>query len=316
MMSRSIRDRLAILLMIASAALTVLAPTADAQTAVVGTADFRNAPQLVPGTYTERLVTGDSAWYSIMYANGTDYEFDVQVAGGAPAGVQAVVSLVAPTLATVDGPSSTVAGGGAVYPTGQTNIWFLKVSLETTSQLGVEYPVTLSVAGVESTSTADCADIPGCDLAGEYATLEAAVTRAEQELSDGDQLETAEEVTRDIESLRGFGSSAATRLPEERARLERNEAIMAQLCAPEPMCETFPDPGSKTPLLGLLVGLAALAGGAYVAVTKLRGEPDPELEVQAHAPAKPKKQRRSSAIERARSEGAARRKAEKKRKRK
>ncbi|MBT6445395.1 MAG: hypothetical protein HOK58_10470, partial [Acidimicrobiaceae bacterium] len=77
-------------------------PTADAQAVVVGSADFRNAPQLPPGQYVDRIVTGDTAWYSIIYTNNTPYNFDVAFQDSPPdRGVDLSVSLVAPTLTTV-----------------------------------------------------------------------------------------------------------------------------------------------------------------------------------------------------------------------
>ena len=72
------------LLVIVVSAVGSFSPGAQAQTGVTGTADFRNAPRLSPGSYVDRIVTGDSAWYSIIYTNSTPYKFEVDFQGGRP----------------------------------------------------------------------------------------------------------------------------------------------------------------------------------------------------------------------------------------
>jgi len=281
-------------------------PVADAQTPVVGTADFRKAPQLVPGTYSDRLVTGDTAWYSLVYTNETPYDFKVAIAGNPPVGVSLTASFVAPTLTTVDGPAESVSGPGVVYPAGHTNLWFLKVSLESSGQAGVEYPITLTIEGVQTLGVDDCEDTPGCStLEAEYNELQSSLSEAETELEAIGSLETEAAVSSEIENLRGFADTAATLLPGIEGRLAQNEAAMARLCAPDPMCETFPDPAPKTPLIGWLVGLAALIFGAYTAVKKLSDESELDMDSD-------KQTRAPSAIEKARREAAVKKKADKK----
>lgn len=71
---RSILPRIVLL----TAALTLLAPgslglpsivEAQDRVAVEGTADFRNPPTLGPGSYSDRMVSGESIWYGVLYTN-------------------------------------------------------------------------------------------------------------------------------------------------------------------------------------------------------------------------------------------------------
>ena len=273
------------------------APDADAQAAVTGTADFRNAPQLPPGTYFDRIVTGDSAWYAIVYTNGTPYEFEVDFQGADPGrGFDLNVSFVAPTLTTVDGPGDVVAGRGVNYPAGHTNVWFLKVSLDSADQVGIEYPISIQVAGVQAESVENCSDIPGCVLDDEYAAVNVALAEATAELERARSQETLAAVRAEIENLRGFAESADTLAPAAQARLARAEAVMAELCAPEVMCDEFPPPGTKTPIIGWIVGLGALGFGGYRAFNKFTRDPEAEV---ATAPRTPSSLERAKADQKA-----------------
>lgn len=267
---------LAVVLMIS------FAPIAAAQIPVTGTADFRNAPLLTPGTYTDRIVTGDSAWYAVMYANGTPYEFSVDFQGAGASDLSLTTSFVAPTLTTVDGPAATVSGSGVEYPAGSTNVWFVKVSLETSGQIGVDYPIELTVSGVESVGTEDCSATPGCALDDEWATAMAQLDQARASAEAARSAETTAQVQAEIDNLTGFRDSAQALLPTAESRLNRAEAAMADLCNPDPFCDPFPDAGSSTPLLGWIVGLAALVGGGYLFSNK-RSTTD-ETELAAAAP--------------------------------
>ena len=252
-------------------------PTADAQAVVVGSADFRNAPQLPPGQYVDRIVTGDTAWYPIIYTNNTPYNFDVAFQDSPPdRGVDLSVSLVAPTLTTVDGPAAVVSGSGVTYPAGHTNAWFLKVSLATNGQIGVEYPIVLTINGVQALGTDDCSDIDGCTLDDEYAAVGVALAKATAELEQARSQETLAAVQNQMENSRGFVESANALGPTAQSRLARAERQMAQLCAPDPMCAEFPNPGSRTPLIGWIFGLAALGFGAFRAFKKLTTDPAPQ----------------------------------------
>ena len=262
------------LLVLVLSAVGSFSPEAQAQTGVTGTADFRNAPQLSPGSYVDRIVTGDSAWYSIIYTNSTPYEFEVDFQGVDPGpGFDLNVSFVAPTLMIVDGPAGLVDGNGVEYPAGHTNVWFLKVSLETSDQVGVNYPIVIRVDGVQTVSIEACGDIDGCVLDHEYAAILVALAEANADLEAARSQETLAAVEAEIENLRGFSESASTLAPAAQARLARAEAVMAELCAPVSICDEFPDPGSKTPLFGWVFGLAALGFGGFRVFKKLTTEP-------------------------------------------
>jgi len=274
-------------------------PIAGAQAVVVGSADFRNAPELPPGQYVDRIVTGDTAWYSIIYTNNMPYNFAVAFQDSPPdRGVDLSVSLVAPTLTTVDGPAAVVSGSGVTYPAGHTNAWFLKVSLATDDQIGVEYPIVLTIDGVQALGTDDCSDIDACTLDDGYAVVGVALAKATAELEQARSQETLVAVQNQIENSRGFVESASALEPTAQSRLARAERQMAQLCAPDPMCVEFPNPGSRTPLIGWIFGLAALGFGAFRAFKKLTTDPAP-----AAAPAPP---RRLSSREQAQAEKKAR----------
>jgi len=290
------------LLILVVSAVGSFSPDAHAQTGVTGTADFRNAPQLLPGSYVDRIVTGDSAWYAIIYTNGTPYEFEVGFQGADPGrGLDLNVSFVAPTLTTVDGPAALVDGNGVEYPAGHTNVWFLKVSLETSDQIGVEYPIVISVAGVQAVSVEACGDIDGCVLDDEYAAIKVALAEANADLEAARSQETLAAVEAEIENLRGFAESADTLAPAAEARLAGAEAIMAELCAPISMCDEFPDQGSTTPLVGWIFGLGALGFGVFKVFKKLTTDPTAKVEdVPVRVP---------SSLERAKAENKAKAKA-------
>ncbi|MGY9082282.1 MAG: hypothetical protein ACKVK3_06735 [Acidimicrobiales bacterium] len=262
------------LLILVVSAVGSFGPDAHAQGQTIGTADFRNAPQLTPGSYLDRIVTGDSAWYSVIYTNGTPYEFEVDFQGANPGtGFDLTLSFVAPTLTTVDGPAAVVIGNGVDYPAGHTNVWFLKVSLETSNQNGVEYPIIVSVDGVQSASLEACSDIDDCVLDDDYAAINVALAEATAGLEIARSQEKAAAVEAEIENLRGFAESAGTLAPAAQSRLVQAEAIMAQMCAPLTLCDEFPDPGSKTPVIGWIFGLGALAFGGFRVFKKLTTEP-------------------------------------------
>lgn len=260
------------------------APMAQAQDPVVGTADFRNAPLLGPGSYSDRLVTGDTAWYSVAYINDDDYRFAVSLAGVTPGSTPELdlnLSFVAPTLTTIDGPAAVVEGPGFEYSVGHTNIWFLKVSLETTGQVGLEYPIEITVEGVQNVGAQPCSELPGCSLDDELRTLNGDLAQARADLAEVNSQDTLEAVERELANLDGFVQSARLKGPEAQSRLLQAQNTMATLCAPELTCEEFPNPGTKTPLIGWVVGIAVLGFGLFRASKKLKRDTsaeEPEVE--------------------------------------
>jgi len=271
---RSLLGALAVFLAATLSILLMMTPVADAQAQVTGAADFRNAPQLPPGQYGDTIVSGDSAWYSIVYTNGTPYAFEVEIRGDAPRELDLTVSFIAPTLDTVDGPAAVLQGSGASYPDGHTNVWFLKVSLDTNGQTGIAYPFTIQVDGVQFFGTEPCAETPECTLDAQYREISTELAQARSQLDDS--LQTTEAVQSEIDNSLGILSSAEKLKPQLVSRLARSKTIMAKLCAPEPICQTFPDPGNKTPLIGWIAGLAAIGLGGARALKRFKTAEDPE----------------------------------------
>jgi len=183
--------------------------------------------------------------------------------------VQAQISFVAPTLTTIEGPSRSISGSNLSYPVGDVNTWFLKVSLTTTGQVGIEYPVIVTVSGVESLGREACSAATGCTLDQDLAVITNQLTDLRAEVERNGSRETTEVVEASIRGSQSFLDTANNRLPAAEARLNRAEARMADLCNPDPFCETFPQPAARTPLLGLVVGIGALAAGGYLGFRKI-----------------------------------------------
>lgn len=252
---------------------------------VVGTADFRNPPTLEPGSYLDTIVTGETVWYAIVYTNGTPYRFEVSLPDGvAEEGTTVSASFVGPTLGTVGDRSTVVEGSGASYANAHTNVWYVTVTLETTGRLGVEHRIQLDVEGAEATGFGDCSRISTCTLDDELAVLDTESAEVETDLAEVLAMDTADVVQREIESLQGQLETADTLQVGADAALARAEARMADLCAPETTCETFPDQGSKTPIWAWMLGLAVLAIGA----NKIRKPKPPPPQRQVARPASPK----------------------------
>jgi len=265
---------LALLSLLVTLAVGSGAPTADAQQRVVGAADFRGAPQLVPGQYQDTIVTGDNAWYSLVYTNNTPYKFDVSFAGAAPGDAELVATFVAPTLSNVSGPSASIDGRGVEYPSGHTNVWFLKVSLMSSGQAGIEYPIIISVDGVLNETIEPCREVPGCTLDTEFAALTDELDLAKANLAELRAQETTENVTAEIQNLKGFIETSDLLTPKAQARQARAEATMARLCDPDPICTEFPQPAPRPVVLGLILGFGALGLGGYRALNRFRNAPE------------------------------------------
>lgn len=257
---------------------------AHAQTDVVGTADFRNAPILPAGQYADQIVSGDTAWYSFVYTNETPYRFAVRLSGPGSDELELAASFVAPTLDTVAGPDQEITGSGVIYPGGQTNVWFLKVTLATTGTPGVVHDFVLDIEGVESTRIENCASLVDCSLDSDLAALDDQFASVSDELEVALARESTDQVRQEIENLQGFFETSEAFRPAAEARLAQAESQMATLCAPDTTCTEFPEPASTTPFLGWVVGALALGGGAARLATKPRPEETLEDEVPPPTP--------------------------------
>lgn len=264
-------------LVVAAIGLVLIAPMAIASaqepTEVVGTADFRNPPTLVDGRYVDTIVTGETVWYAVVYANSTPYRFEVSLADvdvDADDELTLEASFVGPTLGSVGRSSTVLESSGASYGSAKTNVWYLKVSLETTGRLGVEHRLLIEVVGAESTGFGDCTQIAECTLDEELATIDEQVELVESGLADALAQDETSLVEREITSLRDQLGVSDTIGPQAQARLANAEARMAQLCAPDATCETIPAPGSKTPIWAWAIGGLVFAGGVRRRVTTMR----------------------------------------------
>ena len=240
---------------------------------VVGTADFRDPPALMSGQYSDTIVTGDTVWYAILYTNNTPYRFEVSLPGvdlGAQNELTLEASFIGPTLGSVGESAALVAGPGAAYNSGDTNVWYIKVALETTGRLGVEYRLMLDIEGAEATGFDDCTKMPECTLDDELALINEQAGQLEADLADLIERGSATVAQIEIDELHRQVNTSATQLIEAEAGLAGAEARLAQLCAPSATCETFPDPGTTTSPLAWALGALVLAGGARAIVKRLR----------------------------------------------
>ncbi|MDH3682152.1 MAG: hypothetical protein OEV40_19640 [Acidimicrobiia bacterium] len=260
------RSALLALTCAAAVALFVLAgpSRSDAQdtVAVDGTADFRNPPRLAPGSYSDTIVTGETVWYAVLYTNDVPYRFAADLTDidlDAQSDLTLSVSFVGPTLSVLD--SGLELQGSARYDGGGTNVWYLAVSLDTEGRLGVEHQLVLDVEGVLSAGLEPCeAD---CALREQLAAVDADIVEV-QERIDGlgeDPTAVLEAELTELETRRNTAEDS----------LDRADARIRELCAPEPDCEELTEPPSTTPLWATaLGGLLLAAGVASLAVFALR----------------------------------------------
>ncbi len=227
---------------------------------VEGTADFRNPPTLGPGAYSDRMVSGESIWYGVLYTNNEDFRFAVsfaEPAAAADSDLTLEIALIGPTLGQA-GSADPVIIGSASYDGGETNLWYLEVRLESDGVLGLEYEIHIDVEGVEENKINDCTETPECTLDVELEGVNAEIVELEEDIGELENAESPDVVQGDIDELRVDLQDA-----ENQASTQRDE--IALLCAPETDCTELPELDPVTPgwalALGgllLLVGLGAL----------------------------------------------------------
>ena len=254
-----------------------------------GTTDFRNPPTLENGVYRDTIVTGEAVWYAVVYTNDVPYRFEATLPAVDPVTAEELtieVSFIGPTLGSVqEGP---LLQGSASTNAGETNVWYLQVTLSTTGQLGVAHEMQLSIDGVQSSEFETCDDIPDCDLDEQLAELDEQLAALEDDLAgvsepvddipepvvdesvDAVDDETATQIA-ELEAeetgVRAEIAAAETRSTQAVTELTDAEAEIADICGDEPDCESVLSPDeSSTPIwawasgaLVLLAGVAALA---------------------------------------------------------
>jgi hypothetical protein len=229
-----------------------------------GTSDFRDPPMLVPGSYSDTIVSGESVWYAVLYTNDVEFRIEVDLVDvdlDAQDELTLTANFISPTLGGSG--SGRLLEGSTGYSAGGTNVWYIEVDLATSGRLGVEHQLSLDIDGFSSDRLERC-ELPDCTAADDLAAIETEIAQIEENLAaldDTDAQEVVEEEIADLEQRQ-----ADARQEESLA----NDEIAAH-CAPEPDCDTLPEPGSSTPLWALLVSGAILLSGAGVLATGLRG---------------------------------------------
>lgn len=259
--------------------LAATAVRADAQTPVEGAADFRNAPLLPPGQFVDEIVTGESVWYALIYTNDTPYRFEVSLPDvdlEADDELTLEARFVGPTFETVGRSGTVVEGSGLRYPSGHTNVWFLVVTLSSSGEENVPYDLVIDVVeGVQDAGLEDCADVAGCTYEADLQRAQAEFDAVQAEFDAAAALEQQVRVEAEISNLTGFLETSESLRPAVEARLKPLEEKMAELCAPEPTCTTFPEQPGKTSVVGLGIGSLALIGGASRAYRRYNAPDEP-----------------------------------------
>jgi len=273
-----------VLLAIAPIFVVVSAGSLAAQdvTEVDGTPDFRSPPFLGNGTFSDTIVAGEAVWYAVIYTNDAPYQIEVDVPGvdlDSNDDLELETSFISPTLGAAQ--TGTTLLRGTAFLTGggpETQAWFIKIALNTTGRLGVQYDVVFTIDGVEDTGIDSCLDDPGCTLDEDLAALDSELEQirssidliesAEAEGDDGG-LEALQQEADRLQSELTSGESALASVEQRTQSAESETASsledIAAICAPEADCVEPPPLGSSTSTLGLVLGgLVLIAGVALL----------------------------------------------------
>ena len=169
--------------MAASPAPTPPAPaSADGPVATVeGARDFRTAPQIGDGDFTDTIVVGETLWYAVLLANDDASAFEVRTVVEPPAGddVELELRFVGPSLDVLERTSGDLVAREFYF--GDRNdqeawTWFIAYALSSSEAEGPpatgEHTIRFRVSGTASTDVSPCADAPSCPAYGEVAELE------------------------------------------------------------------------------------------------------------------------------------------------
>lgn len=249
-------------------------------TPVEGTADFRNPPVLMPGSYSDTIVTGEALWYAVVYTDDTPYRFevtlpDVDLESNEELSLE--TRFITPTLGAVESGSTLLEGRASITGGGtQTFIWYIEVRLSTTERLGVSYALILDIEGVESTRFEPCSELPDCTLDQELAELQAELAEVQADLDalgdqDSEAVLAAEIADLQAEIIQLENEISAAELREAEAAEAQTEAEdeIAAICSPDIECDVAPDPGSSTPVWAVVIAALVLAGGLGMVGMKL-----------------------------------------------
>lgn len=249
-MSRHITATLLALLLV------LLLPTAASATvAVTGTADYRAAPRLVDGTYTDTIVTGETVWYAVLYTNDAPYTFTVDLADvdldAEDTELDLSASFIGPTLGAIG--SGRELSGSASYTGGGTNLWYLAVELATEGRLGVAHDLVIEVEGVAASGFDDCTADPDCDLDTTVAELESRLAELETQLDEFDGEDSGTTVEEEVAQLEADIATAEADISAARDSI-------AELCGGSP-CTELNEPAGAAGVVPLAIGALVLIGG-------------------------------------------------------
>ena len=237
----------------------------DAAESLDGAADFRTAPLVGPGTYRDTIVTGEIAWYSVLYTNDEDLHLGARLAdvdADADDELELIRAFVGPNLEHLEvRPEDVGPGYSARWRGGETdtNQWFVVFELKTTGQVGVPHELEFTLSGFASRSQDECRaectlDEELVELEDEIAALEAEVERCGDECAD---LATQDELVAERDDLQ--------------AAVDAEQAEIVDLCGGEE-CDALPATSTTPWWLVAILGAGALAaGGGFVRTLRQRG---------------------------------------------
>ena len=229
---------------------------------VEGSADFRGAPILSPGTYTDTVVTGEAVWYRVVYSDEARYRFSAQLINPPKSeeGVDLILEFYNPLLTKTDSGAGPLEGNAYITRDGgdYAYLWYFVLRLDTEGRLGVQHTVQFTIEGTLQTGLGPCVPTDGCKLKDELAKIEPKVEEVRATLGDGD-VESAASVKELVNSLQSELEKTTTEVDVSQQRL-------AELCTPASTCQELPPPSFIPPLWLLSVSvLTLLAGVGFLA---------------------------------------------------
>lgn len=220
---------------------------------VSGAADFRTAPAVGDGTYTDTIVTGESLWFAVRYENDTEVSFVATLTERSQDdSVTLTTDIVGPTLTSFDD-LTTFTGR---YDAGGVNTWFIRVNLMSSGVLGVEHDYELTLSGFEPPSE-------GAPSQGSEPRAE--ISRARAELSElrREERELADQLAELREQIERRGPSQA----QVQQQVEQLEAELVSL---DEQIATASAQTSIAPWAWVVAMLALASGGAVVLLAPRR----------------------------------------------
>lgn len=223
-------------------------PVAAAQPveAIVGGADWTDAPEITTGDYLVALESGRDSWLRFSYRPGALLSVVVDPVQGSevPAEVDLTVRLVDPDLNVVVADASQL-NAQHVFRSGQPGDWFLQLRPSTPSRRGTTFEVILSIDTGRDADRQDCTMSPACALDDQLMAVAGELAAANVLLA-GDAPPTLSTLQADIDAAQSHLDDLERSEVTARQELERATARIAELCAPESTCTVRPETGPTT----------------------------------------------------------------------